>query len=95
VERDRKIKLEMLKMNKISMFLFSVMVRLRLLKLVLRSKESSFPMMILLINSSKNKLLALSKVLEMLMISIYLSRLLMDHLRRMPIFFRFPTNVLD
>ena len=82
-------------MNKISMFLFSVMVRLRLLKLVLRSKESFFPMMILLINSSKNKLLALSKVLEMLMISIYLSRLLMDHLQKMHIFFRFPTNVLD
>jgi hypothetical protein len=55
VERDHKIKQEMLKMSKISMFSFSETVRLKSLKLVPKSKESSFLMMILSINSSKSK----------------------------------------
>lgn len=51
--------------------------------------------MILSINSSKSKLQALNRVLEMLMILIYLLRLLMDHLQKMLIFLKFPMNVLD
>ncbi len=70
------------------------MVRLRLLRLALKSKESSSLMMILSINSSRSKLQAPSRVLGMLMILIYLSLLLTDHLPKMLIFLRFPISVL-